>query len=197
LSRLGAHVTGTDISDVALSEARKLNDRCGTSVTFIETNTYDIGDVITEQFDLIFMSYGVTCWLPDILQLAHVVYQRLRPRGKVLIAEFHPALMMYDFVKTEISYSYNNTSVYKEEVSETYAQSQDDHVQGVEYFWQHSLEELMNSFLNVGLSLSVFREYYYSPYEIFNGNCREHDGHYVFGDLAYPVPHVYLMQFEN
>lgn len=197
LARMGAMVTATDISDKAIVAGRKFNEQCGTDVTFVETDTYSINEVITDKFDLIFMSYGVTCWLPDINRLASIVNARLKPGGKVLCVEFHPMLFTFDFETDKISYGYNNVKVYEEEIQGTYAENDKNSLQGKEYFWQHSLEELTMPYIKQGIGISAFREYYYSPYNIFNSLNESEKGKYVYGDFPYPIPHVYLLEFTK
>src|SRR5262245_1476064 len=58
-ARLGARVTGLDLSDVAISEARALAAEIGVPARFVEGNVYDapalLGD---DQFEVVFTSYG-------------------------------------------------------------------------------------------------------------------------------------------
>jgi len=201
LARMGANVTATDISDKAIAAARKFNESCGTDVTFIETDTYHINDHLKEQYDLIFMSYGVICWLPDLKRLFDIIYDRLAPGGRVLSIEFHPMLMTFDFNTKEIAYGYKNHGVYEEILEASYVEDQakkeNTSPLGREYFWQHSLEEIVMPLINKGVPLTAFREYYYSPYNIFGSMAANADGGYQFGDYPYPIPHVYLMEWTK
>lgn len=196
LARMGASVTSTDISDKAIQRAREFNDLCGTDVTFVETDTYHINDHISETFDIVFMTYGVICWLPDINKLAEIVHSRLKPGGKMISVEFHPVLNMFDFPLQKIRYSYHNVHVNEEEFEGTYA-DQESRLKGKEYFWQHSLEEVMSPYINLEMSLTAFREYYHSPYNTFESMKEVEKGKFVFGDFPYPVPHVYLTEFTK
>jgi len=196
LARMGAKVTATDISNKAIAKGRELNNICGTDVTFVETDTYSINEHITDAFDLVLMTYGVTCWLPDIYRLAEIVNSRLKPGGKMLSVEFHPMLYTFDFPSKEIRYAYNNVHVYEENIEGTYA-SMDANLQGKEYFWQHSLEEVITPYLSVGMRLTAFREYYHSPYNTFECMKEVRKGEFVFGHFPYPIPHVYLTEFEK
>jgi len=197
LARMGAKVTATDISDKAINAARKFNEECNTDVTFVETDTYSINDHISDQFDMIFMTYGVTCWLPDINKLAEIISDRLLPGGKVVCAEFHPMLFTFDFDTDEISYAYYNAHVYAEDIEGSYAENEGKAVRGKEYFWQHSLEELSMPYIKRGMQMSAFREYYYSPYNIFGSMKEVEKGKFVYGDFPYPIPHIYLFEFTK
>ena len=59
MARMGAKVTGVDLSDTAINEAQKLNNQLGLNANFICSNVYDLGTVLSEQFDIVFTSYGV------------------------------------------------------------------------------------------------------------------------------------------
>ena len=43
----------------AIDLARSLNDELGLGTRFIRSNIYDLPDVLDEQFDVVFTSYGV------------------------------------------------------------------------------------------------------------------------------------------
>ena len=50
-ARRGAKVTGVDLSDKAIEEAKKLNDELGLDARFICCNVYDLKDHLDEKFD--------------------------------------------------------------------------------------------------------------------------------------------------
>ena len=58
LARMGAAVTGIDFSDKAIEQAKSLNNQLGLNATFICCNIYDLPKYLTEQFDIVFTSYG-------------------------------------------------------------------------------------------------------------------------------------------
>src|SRR5687767_6266668 len=65
-ARRGAFVSGVDLSDVAIAEANRLNEELGLNAKFICSNVYDLRKHIDEKFDIVFTSYGVVGWLPDL-----------------------------------------------------------------------------------------------------------------------------------
>src|SRR5205085_6854071 len=73
LARMGADVTGMDLSDTAIEEARKLNQQVSLDAKFICCNVYDLRDHLDEQFDIVFTSYGVVGWLPDLDKWAEII----------------------------------------------------------------------------------------------------------------------------
>jgi len=87
-ARMGAKVTGVDFSSEGIKTARAMNDELGLDVKFIECNVYDLQNHLNEQFDIVYCSYGVTCWLPDLVKWAGIVNQFIKPGGTFYIAEF-------------------------------------------------------------------------------------------------------------
>ena len=94
LSRLGAaRVVGLDISPESLRRARSLTARAGADVELVEANVYDARTAVEGSFDLVYTTLGVLCWLPDIEAWARVVASHLRPGGRLLLRDDHPAFM--------------------------------------------------------------------------------------------------------
>ncbi len=65
-ARLGADVTGVDLSDEAINQANQLNDELRMNAKFICCNVYDLKEHLNEKFDIVFTSYGTIGWLPDL-----------------------------------------------------------------------------------------------------------------------------------
>nr|MBA3585591.1 class I SAM-dependent methyltransferase [Gemmatimonadota bacterium] len=69
LAGLGADVTGVDLSDEAVLSARNLSEESGLPARFVRADVYDwLAETAKgeERFDVVFASYGVVCWLPDL-----------------------------------------------------------------------------------------------------------------------------------
>lgn len=166
-ARLGANVTGIDFSDEAIKEAKKLNDELGMHATFICSNVYDLKKELNEKFDIVFTSYGTIGWLPDLDKWAEIISHNLKPGGIFYIADFHPALWMFDDEFTHIKYSYDNKEVIVTESQGTYTDRNAD-IKAKEYGWNHSISEILNALINQGLKIRHFNEFMYSPYPCFN-----------------------------
>ena len=65
-ARLGAKVTGVDFSAEAISRAKALSAELGIDAEFVVSNIYDLPDTLDGRFDVVFTSYGVLTWLPDL-----------------------------------------------------------------------------------------------------------------------------------
>jgi 2-polyprenyl-3-methyl-5-hydroxy-6-metoxy-1,4-benzoquinol methylase len=88
LARLGAsRVVGLDLSGESLRRARAIADRCGTDIEYVESNVYDARSAVSGDFDLVYTSLGVLCWLPDVDAWARVIASLLKPGGAFLIRD--------------------------------------------------------------------------------------------------------------
>src|SRR5262245_42815522 len=68
LARLGATVVGVDFSDVALEIAGRRTSEAGVEdrVQFVCATVDDAVDATDGDFDGVYTSWGVLCWLPSI-----------------------------------------------------------------------------------------------------------------------------------
>ncbi|MCP3982264.1 MAG: class I SAM-dependent methyltransferase [bacterium] len=99
LARLGARVTGVDISDEAVEFAKRLGADAGIDATFQRSDVYDWLDAAGEQglrFDRVFSSYGALPWLSDLDRWFRGAAAILEPDGCMVLVEFHPVGMMLD-----------------------------------------------------------------------------------------------------
>ena len=96
LARLGARVTGVDISDEAIARATRLSAESGLPAEFIRADVYDYLADATPRFDLAFATYGVIGWLSDLDLWAAGVARSLRPGGRFIALEFHPIAFIFD-----------------------------------------------------------------------------------------------------
>lgn len=99
LARLGALVTGVDISDEAIAFARKLSDEAGIPATFERGDVFDwLADTAREgtTYDIVYTSYGAIHWISDLATWAGGIAQVLAPGGRLVIVDFHPAERMFD-----------------------------------------------------------------------------------------------------
>lgn len=99
LTALGAKVTGVDISDAAIASARRLSEATGIPADFERADVYDwLEDAARSgrRFDLVYSSYGVVCWLPDLAIWAARIAKILHPGGRFALVDFHPFADMLD-----------------------------------------------------------------------------------------------------
>lgn len=193
LARMGAIVTGVDLSDKAIALAEGLSKQTSLDTRFICSDLFALPEILDEQFDIVFTSYGTIGWLPDIRKWASIVHRYLKPGGRFIMAEFHPVVWMFDNDFKSIAYKYFQSSPIIETEQGSYA-SKDADIQLTSMTWNHGLAEVINSLLETGLTLTQFHEYDYSPYNCFN-HCTEYEpGKYRISHLADKIPMVFALE---
>lgn len=192
MARMGAKVTGIDLSDKAIEEAQKINSVLNLNAKFTCCNVYDTLEHITEQFDIVYTSYGTIGWLPDLDKWANVISKSLKPGGKFIFVEFHPVVWMFDDDFSEIKYHYHNEKPIIEEYTGTYANKEAD-IKTDYIGWNHSLSEVFSSLLQHDLEIQHFQEYDYSPYNCLNEMTEFEKGKFRIKHLENKIPMVYSL----
>jgi ubiquinone/menaquinone biosynthesis C-methylase UbiE len=193
LARMGAMVVGVDFSDKAIKAGTELARQCETNVRFICSDVYELPQLLDEQFDIVFASYGTIGWLPDIDRWAEVVSHFLKPGGSLVFAEFHPVVWMFDDNFKEVAYSYFNSDEIIESTSGTYADPESS-IQTKTITWNHGLAEVMQALIDKGLNIEMIREYDYSPYNCFSGTIEYKPGKFRIAALEDKLPMVYALK---
>lgn len=195
-ARMGAHVTGIDISDNAISEAKKLAEKTRLEGEFVCCSVYDVPQHISKQFDIVFTSYGTIGWLPDMNRWANVIAQMLKPGGIFVFAEFHPAVWMFDNDFEKVAYSYFNREDIVEELEGTYA-DRNAPMKKKSVSWNHDIAEVLQALLNSGLTLERFEEFDYSPYNCFNKTVPAENGGFYIAGMERKLPMVYALRMRK
>ncbi len=78
LARMGAKVVGVDFSEEAVKLARSLSTEIGIPAEFICCNIYDLPKHLDRQFDIVFTSAGVLCWINDLSKWAQLIDRYLK-----------------------------------------------------------------------------------------------------------------------
>ncbi|MBK9175793.1 MAG: class I SAM-dependent methyltransferase [Flavobacteriales bacterium] len=193
IARMGAEVTGLDISDVALDEARRLTERCGLKADWILSNVVDHQPELDGRFDMVFTSYGTIGWLPDLKPWAANIARYLKPNGRLVFVEFHPAVWMFDNDFTHVAYSYFNREVIAEEEKGSYA-DRDADIRLTSYGWNHDLGEVLTALLDHGLRIERFTELDGSPHDCFANTVLGEDGLYRIKGMEGKLPMVYALR---
>ncbi len=161
-ARLGAIVTGTDLSETSIAAARRLSDESGTSARFLVSELYDTPRVLDETFDVVYTGVGAICWLPDIAGWAEVVSSFLEPGGTFYMREGHPMMWALDWedpTELRVRTSYFETAEPEpDEEHETYA---GDGVVAspLTYAWNHGIGETIDALIRSGLRIDRVAEY--------------------------------------
>lgn len=186
-ARLGATVTGVDLSTEAIEQANKLKSALGLDATFVANDIYQFGNESTEEFDIVFTSYGVLCWLPDLNLWAKTISSSLAMGGEFHLVEFHA------FNDLLSGYSYFPRSEPDVEDEGTYTENCDGTKLKM-VTWAHSLSEVINALISAGLSIEYFKEHPYSPYNCFEGLEHVSGKGYQMLHKGQQVPLVYALK---
>lgn len=171
-ARLGAHVTGVDFSEEAIALARSLNDKLRLDARFLCSDIYDAKEALQgEEFDIVYTSYGVLCWLSDLKSWAELISSSLKQGGTFYMAEFHPVAFIYEAVNDTlaISYPYFDNEAQRCDSSTTYTGDEDKLEHPVTYQWQHTLGDIVSALAGAGLTLEFLHEFPFTTYNMFPG----------------------------
>jgi SAM-dependent methyltransferase len=170
-ARRGAQVTGVDFSDQAIAIAQSLSQELKLDAHFICSEIYNLPNVLNAagEFDIVYTSYGVIGWLPDLQPWGRIIAHYLKPGGFFYIAEGHPIMWLFDEKSTDfkLKYSYFSKEPIKDEAEGTYAEKDAKLEHKTTYGWNHSFSEVFNSLLSAGLTIDFFQEHPFCAWECF------------------------------
>ena len=209
LARLGGADTGVDISDEAIATARALSAKTGIPALFERSDVYDwLKEVASSgrRFDVVFSSYGVVCWLPDLGAWAEGVAAVLKPGGRFVLVDFHPAAEMFDEHWNHArAYPCGGEPLLLDEgvgdyVAESGGLTPAGFVEGMRGFenpeschlFRWGLGEIVTALAGTELSILILKEYPYSNGERHFGGMRELPGRRMVPPEGTPaVPLMY------
>jgi SAM-dependent methyltransferase len=201
LGRLGATVTGLDLSEVGLVEARKLAAAAGIEATFVQSELYDAATTLGEgRFDLVYTGIGALCWLPDIDRWAGVVSSLLRPGGRLHLREGHPVLWSLADARADgllvldLPYFEQQEPVVWDEGG-TYVQTESTFTQNITHEWNHGLGEIVTALFDHGMQITRLEEHDSIPWEAFPGQMKEiGGGEWRIAERPERLAHSYTLQ---
>ena len=189
LDRRGATVTGVDFSEPAIAKANELAAQSGLEARFIVSNVYDLTRVLHEQFDIVFTSYGVLTWLPDVAGWARVVGRFLRPGGTFVIAENHPMADCFEEVDGRLELTCPLFQREPELVpgNQTYADLESDLGPNPNYQWSWRVGDMVSSLIDAGLRIERLLELPIGTWRRFPSMTRDADGWWRLPDDPLPL----------
>lgn len=194
-AREGALVTGVDLSDASIALARSLSAELNLPATFVCSDLLDLPNTLSGQFDIVFTSYGVLHWLPDLNRWAAVVAHFLKSGGIFYIVEFHPFAQVFDSDSPELKVAhpyYFSEEPFRFEMQGSYAAKTATPMYG--YNWKHSLSEIFNALIGAGLQLEFFNEFPFTLRERIAGMVQGKDGLWRLNQQHGMVPLLFSLQ---
>jgi SAM-dependent methyltransferase len=179
-ARLGAKVTGVDFSDKAIELAKSLSKQLEIEADFLRSDIYQLPDVLKGEFDIVYTSYGVLCWLPDLAGWARIIGHFLKPGGTFYVVEAHPINNVFederDTKELKASYSYFHSSrPTRWEADGSYA-DKNAKVIASSYEWTHPLGEIINALISAGLRIEFLHEFPYMGEDHYPFMEKDEDG---------------------
>jgi SAM-dependent methyltransferase len=184
LAQRGAEVIGLDFSSAAIRAAQKLAEELGLAsrARFVPADFYDAPEAIGEAgaFDMVYITWGTICWLPDITRWAGIIAHFLKPGGALYFAEGHPAaLVLGDETPCTDGHPGFFVPYFQSEAlilddDRDYA---DPHVRlrnTRTHQFMHPLGQVVTALLSAGLTLEFLHEHAVVPWQMFS--CLVDDG---------------------
>jgi SAM-dependent methyltransferase len=191
-ARLGAVVTGVDISPSSVEAARRIAAELGIEARFHCQDVQSLGE-LGEPYDLVFASYGVVCWLSSLAGWAAGIQRNLRPGGRFVLVEFHPILEVLHPGKVSGTGCYFGSERAAARHSfGTYADPAAP-ISYWEYRWQHTVADVIAALTGAGLRLERFEEYPYCSYRLCEELDRFADGVWTTSDVEELLPYMYAL----
>lgn len=196
-ARRGAVVTGVDFSGEAIGAARALAAETGIPATFVQSDVYQSPSALDGEFDIVFASHGVLCWLPDLDRWAGVAAHFLRPGGRLYLIEVHPFPLIFDDRQADrelrVGYPYfHPEGPLRMERRGSYAVP-DAPVDSVMYEWVHPLSDVLGAITRAGLRLDGFEEYPYLGWAMFPWMVERPDGMWELPEGMLPLPLMFSL----
>lgn len=193
-AREGALVTGVDFSPDAIRLARALAEETGLAAAFIESDVYGLPEKLNAQFDIVFTSYGVLIWLPDLDHWAQVVAHFLKPGGTFYIVEFHPILEVFDEPEGDLRRSYFPTPEPTLWHSDGSYGAPNAEISLASYQWAHPLGEVVTALVQAGLRIEYLHEFPYSLFDCFPYLEEHAPGRYGLKGRPNTIPLVFSLR---
>jgi SAM-dependent methyltransferase len=170
-ARAGARVTGVDFSPVAIDAARELARRAGLEdrSEFVCANVFDAVEVLGGSlYDVVYVSLGALCWLPDVNRWAEQVGALLRVGGRLYVHEQHPLAWSLAEDEPVIEHTYfEEAEPFVDDSDETYTDS-DRPIHNVRtYEWNHGLGEIITALIRNDLRIDAFEEHDWTVWQRF------------------------------
>lgn len=179
-ARRGATVTGVDFSAEGIAAARRLAAETGLAEVseFLCSDLYALENVLRapQSFDIVYTSYGVLNWLPELAAWARLIARYLKPGGFFYIVEAHPTARMFpldeDMPKAGtfrpfFPYFHDPAGI-RWPPGVDYADPSAQHEVGA-HEWQHSMADIINALTSAGLTVEWLHEFPFCAWSVVAG----------------------------
>lgn len=159
-ARRGARVTGVDFSERSIELAQKVaNDLGFSEARFVRSDVFGLPDVLDGAFDIVYTSFGVLAWLPDLSKWGQVIAHFLKPGGFFYVAEYHPFPLVFDDSTRTLEPVLKNP-YFKTAEPILYPGGEDGEF--TVYGWPYTIGEVVSSLAQAGLRIEFLHEFPFS-----------------------------------
>lgn len=197
-ARRGAIVTGIDFSPEAIKFARSLAVDLGLNARFVCSDVAKLPRLLKGKFDIVFTSYGVLNWLPDLRRWASAISDYLKPDGVFYMVEFHPIVSVFEdssnmrMPRVTGGNSHRKRPI-KSRPEGSYAY-RDPQSQLKSYQWRYSLSDVISALLGAGLTIQSMREFPFAQNQILPQLIRGADGLWHLPRRHAPLPLMFSVK---
>ena len=159
---------GFDFSDAFIEQAQFYANQSGAPCTFVHSDIYKIDYDFYSIADVLFLTAGAMCWMPDLhhyFQKAAVV---LKDNGRLVLWETHPFLEMFKpdrdrlrdgDVDLKLHYPYFLNDPVLLDSGLDYYSNEIDNTHNKPLWFHHTLSTIFQAILDSGFALEVFTEH--------------------------------------
>ena len=161
----GAEVVGVDFSPEAVKVATQRAQTAGlaATLTFVLASVTDAPSRLLGTFDIVYTSWGVLVWLPDLDQWAATVASLLRPGGFLYMAETHPYA---EALLDGVDWTYGGAVAHFNESQGDYTDADAVFAHPQAWEWSHGLGEIVTALAGAGLRLNFLHERSVTPWHL-------------------------------
>lgn len=198
-ARLGATATGVDFSSKSIDAARALAAELELPVQFVCSEIDTLPEKLNGEFDIVFTSYGILPWLPDLDRWAQVIAHFLKAGGVFYIAEAHPVSYIFDddqgatdLVVKHRYFTHGEPIEWK--VQGSYADRSAPVAQPVSYEWMHTMADIINALIGNGLTIEFLHEFPFVTWQQLPFMVEDTDGYWRLPDRESSVPLLFSIK---
>lgn len=170
LARRGAIVTGLDYAPKAIAAARQLAGDTGLDARFVEGDLHEAPRLVEGSFDIVYVTWGALCWLPDIRRWAEIATGFVAPGGFLYLLEGHPvalSMMQRDDRLFRVTDDYFSGAPIAADEEVTYTGDSDKLANSRIYNWIHTLGDTVSAVIEAGLTVDFLHEHDALPWRLY------------------------------
>ena len=160
MARAGAQVTCADFSATALAKARDLAAQVGVEIETVETDSRALPERLHGRFDLVYVTVGAICWIDDLDLWMRQVALALRPGGRFVMVEIHPAYQMVEHRVPDlvVDFPYGGGTGLTETGTGDYADPEST-ITSTTTCYAHSVADMVNGAIRAGMRIDALEEH--------------------------------------